>query len=506
MRGALETTTPVQAKLDSSQLEPTVIGSRMAVGISSFGSWMLGVGTMIGSMAWLIYQPMLARSGALPTVCAWTCAAFITLPLAFVLAELSSMFPSAGGPYIYKYVALKRLFPHFGELLGFTTGWLYWIAMVAGVACMTNGFAALVASSVWSAPGSAPWWFGSVAIGLLLLVSTLINLRHVREVSRLNNLFTILKVVMAFAFVGLVLFSKNASLTNIVASSIYRNDSSFIDNVMKVLVLSITAFAGIELVACSSSETVNPTRNIPKAILLTLLTVALIYISICLSICSIAPYDLSGNTAFQATCPSVASFIGGPIWGIVFTAGVVVSIITCTFNALLALARISYSMAETKLFPAKFARLDEKDSVPKDALWFQFWCVSVVSIAANVVATIVPHFDPYTFLGEVFGFLYSFLAVLYGVCLISLRYTDPERSRPFRIGRRGNALAWVMCITTALVYGFIAFGCSQPIHQFTAVVLVLCGLPVYWLYRRPSSNPSTDPKRLNERRRGEEQG
>lgn len=466
----------------------------MTVGISSFGSWMIGVGTMIGSMAWLIYQPMLARSGSLPTICAWTCGALFTLPLAFVLAELSSMFPSAGGPYVYKYVALKRLFPGIGELLGFTTGWLYWIALVAGFACMANGFAALLGSAFWPVAGSAPVWFGSAAIVALLLSATLLNLQNVKEISKLNIMFTGLKIGMAVAFVVLVLTSKNVNLANVVAPSIYSNSAGFAENVMKVLVLSITAFAGIELVGCTSSETVNPTRSVPKAILLTLLTVAFIYISICVSICAVAPASLSSAaTTFQGTCPAVASLIGGSIWGAVFTTGVLCSIITCTVTALMALARISYSMADTKLFPAKFARLDSKDAVPKDALWFQFWSIAAVSVGANIIATMVPSFDPYTFLGEVFGFLYSFLAVLFGVCLISLRYTDPERSRPFRIGKDGNSLAWLLATITTAVYGFIAFGCAQPVHQLTAVVLVFCGLPIYWLYRRPASSLDSPP-------------
>lgn len=471
------------------------IGGNMAVGISSFGSWMLGVGTIIGSMAWLIYAPMLARSGALPTLSAWTFAAVITLPLALILAELSSMFPSAGGPYVYKYVALKRLFPRVGELLGFSTGWLYWIAMIAGVACMANGLAALVTSTVWTPASAAPPWFDAVVIMLLLYGTTVLNMRHISKASRMNNLFTLLKVAMAVAFVVLVVTSKSSSVANIL-TPVYSNDSTFIANVMKVLVLSITAFAGIELVGCTSSETANARRSIPRAIILTLLTVALIYIGLCLSVCAAAPYVFSVDqksliipgTVFQATCPAVATFIGGPVWGRIFTAGVIGSIVTCTFNALLALSRLCYSMSETKLFPAKFSRLDEQHSIPKDALWFQFWCVSIISVGANMMAHLLPSFDPYTFLGEVFGFLYSFLAILYGVCLISLRYTEPDLERPFRIGKKGNALAWFMTVATALVYGFIAFGCADQAQKVTAIVLFLCGLPVYWLYRRPARN------------------
>jgi hypothetical protein len=57
--------------------------------------------------------------------------------------------------------------------------------------------------------------------------------------------------------------------------------------------------------------------------------------------------------------------------------------------------------------------------------------------------------------------------------------------RPFRLGKSGNLIAWIMCAVTASVYGFIAFGCAGLNQKITAVILLLCGLPVYWLYRRP---------------------
>ncbi len=115
------------------------IGAGMHVDISSFAAWMLGVGSIIGSMAWLFHGPMIARAGTLPSVIAWIVAGIFMVPLALILMELASMFPTAGGPYIYKYYALKRLVPGMGELLGFLTGWLFWICIIGGLACMSNG-------------------------------------------------------------------------------------------------------------------------------------------------------------------------------------------------------------------------------------------------------------------------------------------------------------------------------------------------------------------------------
>src|SRR5437870_5230213 len=87
---------------ESLEQQSAKIGAGMQVGISSFGAWMLGVGANIGSMAFLFHGAMIAQSGPLAAITAWVLAALMSLPLAFVLAELSSMFPSAGGPYVYK--------------------------------------------------------------------------------------------------------------------------------------------------------------------------------------------------------------------------------------------------------------------------------------------------------------------------------------------------------------------------------------------------------------------
>ena len=114
--------------MTTSASEATKIGSDMRVGISSFGAWMIGVGSIIGSIAWLFHGPMIARAGVVATTLAWMLAGFFMIPLAVILMELSSMFPTAGGPYVYKYYALKRAAPWAGELIGFLiAGWLYWV-------------------------------------------------------------------------------------------------------------------------------------------------------------------------------------------------------------------------------------------------------------------------------------------------------------------------------------------------------------------------------------------
>jgi amino acid transporter len=159
------------------------------------------------------------------------------------------------------------------------------------------------------------------------------------------------------------------------------------------------------------------------------------------------------------------------------------------------MARVSFSMAETKLFPRQFAHLDGRTKVPTYSLWFQFWCVTIIGAAANLAAHSGLFPDAYAFLGDTFGFMYAFVAVLYGVCVVSLRYTDPAMARPFRIGQKGNTLVWIMALITVGIWGYAALGCVQWVVQLTGLVIALSGIPIYYYYRninRSEQTPACD--------------
>lgn len=478
---------------------PLDIGSEMKVGISSFGSWMLGVGSIIGSMAWLMHGPMLARAGAAASLVAWVIAGVLAVPLALILMELSSMFPTAGGPYVYKYYALKQLIPGMGELLGFLTGWLFYVGILVGLSCMSCGLTNLLACEIWGSAATSPLWFGPVVIVLLFGFTTGLNFLSISSASKANDLFTLLKFAMAIGFVALVLTSKHWSINNILIATSPAGNSNFAENVTSVLMLAMVGFSFMEVSGCTSSETIDSKHSVPRAIFLTLLSVAAIYLSMCFCIGIASPYVLSPDkaalivpgTTVQANCPSLAGYIGGPLAGKIFTLCVFTSIVGCGFTALLGIARVAYSMAETGLFPRQFARLDERTRVPTYCLRFQFWCVTVIGLLANYLARTGVFPDAYSFLGDTFGFMYAFVAMLYGLCLVSLRYTDPDLERPFRIGKKGNWLAWLYALITSAVWGYAAIGCVGWKQQLTGLVITLAGIPIYYYYKRINQNTAS---------------
>jgi len=471
--------------------EAKQIGSDMQVGFSSFASLMLGVGSIIGSMAWLFHGPMIARAGTLASALAWIIAALCVLPLCLIIMELASMFPAAGGPYVYKYYALKRLAPGLGELFGFLTGWLFWIGWVVALACMANGLVNMLSSSIWGSANNSPLWFGPLIIATLFGVNTICNFQSVNKSAIINNLFSLLKFAMAIAFMALVFCSPSSSISRVFQAASPSGSTDIVKNVLAVIMLALSGYGGLEMTGCTSSETKNAQKTVPLVMILTLAVVAIIYTSMSVSISAAAPYIIDAskstmivaNTQVVATCPSIAGYLGGQIWGIVFTACVVASIVGCGFGNLLGLSRVGYSMAKTGLFPAQFAQLDEQTKVPKYALIFQFWCLCIIGISANLLSRSGIFPDAYTFLAETFGVMYAFVAILYGVCALSLRYTDPVMPRPFRVGEQGNMLLWCLTIFTSAIWGYAAFGCTSSNNQLAALLILLAGVPIYSFYR-----------------------
>ncbi len=477
--------------VDSLEAPGSRIGLGMQVGISSFGAWMLGVGANIGSMAFLFHAPMIAMAGPLASVSAWVLAAALSIPLALILAELASMFPTAGGPYVYKYVALKRLIPGMGELLGFLTGWIFWIYLMVGYACMSNGLANLLSTTIWGGAQSSPLWFGPLAIAALFAGTTGLNLMQVRYAARVNSVFTLLKLGVALAFGALAFAQPGSSLANLMQTQSPGGSDNFLGNIMCVLPFALAGFSGIEMAGCVASETADARRSVPRAIVMTVLTVAVVYVGMCVAVGVVSPYVLNSDgslaviqqTGTVATAPALAGFLGGPLWGAIVTAGVVLSITSCGFSGLLSAARTSFSMAETGLFPKHFSKLNPVTRVPQYSLVFQFVFLTAIGVGANLLSRTGAVADAYTFLGGTCGFIYAVLAMLYGVCLIGLRYTDPQVARPFRIGRSGNALAWLVAIGSAAVYACIAFFCTNWSYQVAGLAFLVLGVPVYGFYR-----------------------
>ncbi len=263
--------------------------------------------------------------------------------------------------------------------------------------------------------------------------------------------------------------------------------------------LALTGFTFLEISGCTSAETYDASSAVPKAMILTLATGTVIFALICLCTAGLPEltFDASrktmivSGTQLEANCPGLVRYLTGRLGGGIFFAGVILSILGGTFGALLALARVGYSMSINGLFPKQFSVTSEQ-GVPIYALWFQVVCVTVIALLTLMFSRLGLFGNAYIFLGETFGFMYAVIGILYAVCFLSLRYTDKHLPRPFRVGRgKSNHIAWIVSIITVTIWGYAAFFCVQPIHQLSGLLITLSGVPVYLFYKTRAPDAAT---------------
>ncbi len=210
---------------------------------------------------------------------------------------------------------------------------------MVGLACMGNGLTNLLSGIIYGGTTSSPLWFGPAMIALLFGSTTALNFLSIGSASKASNGFTFMKFAMAFGFAGLVLFSKHWSLKNVMTLANPAGGTDFTSNIASVLMLAMAGFSFMEITGCTSSETADAPKSVPRAMFLTLMSIMFIYLSMCFCISIASPFVLSSDktmlvvqgTTIQANCPAVAGVIGGPICGQSLPP-VIASIFGCGFH------------------------------------------------------------------------------------------------------------------------------------------------------------------------------
>lgn len=450
------------------------------------------VGSIVGSMAWLIYSPMIARSSALDCIISFPIAAIMVLPLSFCVSELSSMFPKAGGPYIY----LKEMYDLIpgarGKLLGFLAGWTYWMTFVIGTSLMLNGLSDLIQRNFAITSNIMSDWFGILVITSVLTVTAIVNCFPIKNLALLNLVLTITKLGVLFAFVVLCLgnvpdFGESAQ--SILSSRFPANSGS----IFGILVFALGCFAGVEGSGCIASETKNASKTIPKVIFSAVLILAAFYtltsiaISTCSSFTSFADNTraIIPSTTFEATVPDVAHFLFGNTVGTFFNAAVIFSICACALPADLYGARVLYSVSCQTLGESFWmSKLHKVSLVPVNAVIMQFFTITFVAVSLCLLQQfkIIP--NAFSFLGEAFGFIYGILCIQYAIAFIVMRLKRPGLERPFRVWGQNNFASFSLAGFVILTFSYIAFFTIGAEKQLVATGLILAGIPIFFLSQK----------------------
>jgi amino acid transporter len=270
------------------------------------------------------------------------CALVVAL-IILCFAEVSSRFDDTGGPYLYAREA-------FQPAVAFEVGWLIWLARVTAFAANCNLMINYL-SYFWL-PATTPFWRASIIV-FVVAVLAVINLLGIRQAAIVSNAFTIGKLVPIIIFIAAGLFFLNPQAFEFGPSPTTAAFSQ------SVLVL-VYAFTGFEMATIPAGEVRDPKKSLPRALLIAIVVVAVLYILIQV----VCVGTLPGLAQSTKPLADAGSLFLGPAGGAIISAGAIISITGNLNILLLSGSRLPFAMAEQKQLPAFVGSIHRKFFTP----------------------------------------------------------------------------------------------------------------------------------------------
>jgi len=317
-----------------------------------------GVGIILGAGIYVLIGEAAGAAGNgvwLPFLISAFAAAFTGLSY----AELASRFPRAGATFEYTRRA-------FGPRTGFVAGWTMMFAAVIQVSAVAIGFAGYFAE-IFDIP-RVPVTLGLIGISAMILWV------GVRESVRLG---------IIFAFIELFgLFLAIAVSARFVGDVDYFEFAGGISEIMRGSALLFFAFLGFEQMANLAEEAKNPTRNLPRSIILAVSIVTVIYLLVAITSVSAVDWrDLAGSDAPLGVVVEQAT--GAELSTLLSMIALFATANTVLFG-LMAASRQVFGMARVGALPVRLARLAEGRSTPVLAIVLVTVLSGLFAVAGDV--------------------------------------------------------------------------------------------------------------------------
>ena len=421
------------------------------------------VGIVVGSGIF-VTAPVVARgAGSLAGVfIIWLVGAALSFFGALAYAELATAYPKAGGDYVY----LSRAY---GPWAGFLFGWIQTIVVRPGdIAVMAFVFATYAHELI-----PHPWASRPLLAAAAVVVLTGVNIAGVRCGVRTQNLLTTCKLigVLVIIAVGLSTSTNSSPATPEPAVPLGL-----------ALILVLFTFGGWNEMALVAGEVRDPGRNIVRAMLLGLGSVTLIYLLLNVAFLrALGLQRLSTSTAVAAD--TVATIL--PTTGSAFVSAVICLCALGAINGLVfAGARISYAVGQDHRVFAGLGRWSSHTGTPVRALLLQG------ALSLTLIVTLGSFVDTLLYTAAPV-YLFYFAT---SVAVMVLRVRDPATPRPYHTPGYPLTVIIFSAVCLGLIVSAVQY---RPMVAGIAAVLVLLGLPAYWLSAL-SQRSGTEPARKTE--------
>ena len=396
----------------------------------------------------------------------WVVGGLVALCGALSYGELGAAFPHAGGEYAF----LSRLYH---PILGFLSGWVsFFVGFSAPIAAsaigfseyLTRAFPGLLHPGIIGGASEAAVMKKLYAI-LIIAVFTFLHTRGLDTGARVQNALTGLKILLIVGLVAAGFAVGKGSLGHLVAAAPFRFDFGGLKTLGLSLMWIMFAYSGWNASAYVGSEVKNPSRNLPRSLLIGTGVVMLLYIALNLFyIYAIPPAQMEGVI-------SVGGLAAGNLFGKSAETVLSVLISFALFSSLSAYLilgpRVYYSMARDGIFFKSIAYVDPKCSVPTRSIVLQ-----------GAIASAMVLFGTFEQLLTYMGFSLGIFPLLAVLGVFKLRRTG--RSAVKLPGYPVASAVYILIGATILVLAFL----ERPVESLVAVATALGGIPVYFFFKK----------------------
>lgn len=341
-----------------------------------FGATMMGLGSIVGTGVFVSIGVAAGAAGP-AVILAIVLAALVATCNAFSSAQLAASHAVSGGTYEYGHRYLK-------PWLGFTAGWMFLCAKTASAATAALGFAGYALHLI----GAGREWHVPVAVSGMLLL-TLLVLSGIRRSNWMN--IVIVSVTLGslslFVLIGLPHAAREGAnnLTPFFPAAGWDGFSAF----FYATALMFVAYTGYARIATLGEEVKNPETAIPRAIVITLIVSAALYILVALvAIGAVGADRLAGAAQNQATPLEVAAgALAAPYLSAIIAAGAVTATLGVLLNLTLGLSRVVLAMGRQGDLPPLFGRLNRSGDAPSAAIVGVGLAVGALALTGSVETT-----------------------------------------------------------------------------------------------------------------------